>query len=324
MFPTNIRQKDNERLFVAVFACNGSVTVWERMQTPFFNEMDHITEFWHDSYHLKSTFRSALYDTSVVELVKSASPWGYHSLVSEDAHVDLWSIDHSRPKLSSRYFPPTGTEFSTYSIRYEATREIEVYVVKVFMPLLLVLLMSQTSFWIPTTFIRGRFFVAFSVLGSVATFGFTIRRTIPQVAETTQFDKFIVWSYTLLVLSMIESIVVFELKKKAKWTTRWFKLLPLGRHSKLRTSSNRSSAPTISSSLEADVGSRHQSLLTGDSSDHTLNDAAASASSSEVFDTSMVETEIEGEALMVAQFLDMLFRVLYPVLIILGIVIFLV
>ncbi|MDP1677433.1 MAG: hypothetical protein Q8L88_11265, partial [Bacteroidota bacterium] len=90
------------------------------------------------------------------------------------------------------------------------------FVVKIFIPLFIVVLMSMLSFYIPAKDLESQIALGSTALLSIIALNFVIADKLPQVDYLIKSDKLLLVSYLFIFLALVESIIVNVLATKRK------------------------------------------------------------------------------------------------------------
>lgn len=130
-----------------------------------------------------------------------------------------WIIGTASGRLSSQAIEYDQKTHSRYDFEVSARRYVSYYVWKVFLPLILIVVMSWTVFWInPAQFGPQIGLSATSMLTLIA-FQFATANILPRLDYFTVLDKFIVGSTVLVFLALIESVTAIFMVSKDKSET---------------------------------------------------------------------------------------------------------
>jgi hypothetical protein len=100
-----------------------------------------------------------------------------------------------------------GFEYSSYAFEFTASRNVQHYIWKVIFPLVLIVAMSWSVFWVAATEVGPQLGVATTSMLTLIAYRFAIDRLLPAVPYTTSLDTFILMSTVLVFLSFIEVLV---------------------------------------------------------------------------------------------------------------------
>lgn len=218
IYESNVREKEHEVIYQDVWVKNGTVWVWRRAQGLFTSQFD-ISEFWHDSHTVYASFHSAIYFKNDVVLKKAPNIMGhrYHDLVNDDAFLPSWTVEDVYADVENEYFDPARQKYSTFKLKVDITRDISFYVVSVFLPFFIVMAFLNAVFWIPIERLDYRVQTIFTAVLAVVAYNFVLYQSLPKVSYTTNFDKFVLWSFGLLFLVSLETLFVHEYRMRNKW-----------------------------------------------------------------------------------------------------------
>lgn len=104
-----------------------------------------------------------------------------------------------------------GTEIAGYNITFTAARLPQHYLLKVILPLILIVFMSWTVFWIDPTLGSSQISVAVTSMLTLIAYRFAIGADVPKLPYLTLLDEFILLGTVLVFLSLIEVMVTTRL-----------------------------------------------------------------------------------------------------------------
>jgi hypothetical protein len=136
--------------------------------------------------------------------------------MSSDVYSGDWSVEFLGPRLTSNYFTPDKESFSHFEIRMRIIRFISPFMVKVFIPLLIVVLMSMLTFFIAPEELEAQVSLGATALLSIIAFNFVISGDLPDVGYLTRADMLIMGSYVIIFLALVESVLVNVLHRRGK------------------------------------------------------------------------------------------------------------
>lgn len=131
-----------------------------------------------------------------------------------------WTIENWKTKLLPYALAP-GFEYSSYAFEFTAARNVQHYIWKVILPLVLIVSMSWAVFWIEPNNASSQFSIAMTSMLTLIAYRFAIDSQLPLLPYMTRLDVFILISTILVFLSLIEVIATIVLdnslkKKRAK------------------------------------------------------------------------------------------------------------
>jgi hypothetical protein len=110
--------------------------------------------------------------------------------------------------------PGIKTSVADYS--FVAKRLVGYYVWKVILPLVLIVMMSFTVFWIDPTFTGSQIGVATTSMLTLIAYRFLLGDLLPNVSYLTRLDKFIISNTVLVFLALVEVIITSSLANQNK------------------------------------------------------------------------------------------------------------
>ena len=124
-------------------------------------------------------------------------------------------------------------ETAGYAFEFEAARSSAHYVLKVILPLVLIVMMSWTVFWIDPENAGSQISVAVTSMLTLIAYRFAVGGEVPRIPYTTRLDTFILASTVLVFLSLIQVMITTKLARREQITLarridRWSRaLVPL-------------------------------------------------------------------------------------------------
>jgi hypothetical protein len=117
-----------------------------------------------------------------------------------------WTIENRNTKSLSYALAP-GFEYSGYAFEFTASRNVQYYILKVILPLLLIVMMSWSVFWIDPNTSNSQLSIAVTSMLTLIAYRFAVDSQLPRLPYMTQLDAFIFASTLLVFFSLIEVLV---------------------------------------------------------------------------------------------------------------------
>jgi hypothetical protein len=130
------------------------------------------------------------------------------SITLPDWTVETWDIK----KLDYTLIP--GVEYSGYAFEFTASRNVQYYILKVILPLVLIVIMSWTVFWIDPVHSSSQISVAVTSMLTLIAYRFAIDSQLPRLPYMTRLDAFILTGTVLVFFSLIEVLITTILETK--------------------------------------------------------------------------------------------------------------
>ncbi|HEY5894213.1 MAG TPA: hypothetical protein VIT91_13390 [Chthoniobacterales bacterium] len=141
-------------------------------------------------------------------LVAAGLPGG--AGIAETLTLADWRVVAPRV-LTQPYQAAPGLQIAGYIFEFHARRLPQYYLLKVILPLLLIVMMSWTVFWIDPTNGGPQISVAVTSMLTLIAYRFAIGSEVPKLPYLTRLDAFILASSILVFLSLIEVMLTTKL-----------------------------------------------------------------------------------------------------------------
>jgi hypothetical protein len=123
------------------------------------------------------------------------------SLTLADWTVEKWDAKGSVYTLTPRM------QYSGYVFEFTARRNVEYYILKVILPLVLIVMMSWSVFWTEPTNSNTQFSIAVTSMLTLIAYRFAVDTQLPRLPYMTRLDVFFLISTLLVFFSLIEVLV---------------------------------------------------------------------------------------------------------------------
>ena len=214
---------------------DGNVIYDERFMATFHTPLE-LERFPFDSQKLLIRIESFYFEakdlefkTSEDNIVYYRSP--YASGEEQGLRLEEWRLVRERPTYKyGQYQSPSGATYSYLSVGIEIQRKIEFYIWKIFLPLLLIICISWSVFWIGKENVSNRLSVASIGFLTAIAFGFFVSNNLPKISYLTFMDRFIIGIYIIITLTVLEILGTHLLELRGKGSlavrinnySRWF------------------------------------------------------------------------------------------------------
>ena len=125
---------------------------------------------------------------------------------SDEFNVPDWEISEVQAKIFSQAMDAFSRNNAGYAFSISAKRRPGYYIGKVIFPLILIVLMSWTVFWIDPAQFGSQIGMSATSMLTLIAFQFAMGNILPPLNYYTLMDKFIIGSTILVFLSLIESV----------------------------------------------------------------------------------------------------------------------
>jgi neurotransmitter-gated ion-channel len=126
--------------------------------------------------------------------------------ISPSVTLADWAIERWDAKASVYALTPR-MQYSGYVFEFTARRNVEYYILKVILPLVLIVMMSWSVFWTEPTNSNTQFSIAVTSMLTLIAYRFAVDTQLPRLPYMTRLDAFFLVSTLLVFLSLIEVLV---------------------------------------------------------------------------------------------------------------------
>jgi len=117
-----------------------------------------------------------------------------------------WTVERWDAKASVYTLTPR-MQYSGYVFEFTARRNVEYYILKVILPLVLIVMMSWSVFWTEPTNSNTQFSIAVTSMLTLIAYRFAVDTQLPRLPYMTRLDVFFLISTLLVFFSLIEVLV---------------------------------------------------------------------------------------------------------------------
>jgi hypothetical protein len=125
---------------------------------------------------------------------------------AKDFSIVDFEIGPGGLKIAPYHFAPEDVELSACAYQFRVKRHSSFYVWKVIFPLLMIVLMSWTVFWIDPALPAAQIGVSTASMLTLIIFQFNLGRLIPRVPYLMTVDLFSLGAILLVFLALLEAI----------------------------------------------------------------------------------------------------------------------
>jgi Neurotransmitter-gated ion-channel ligand binding domain/Neurotransmitter-gated ion-channel transmembrane region len=195
---------------------DGTVTYRQRYVGSFTQAL-HLKSFPFDKQTFRVQFVAVRYRTSEVQFVPNKE-WVDAGLkqaggISPSISLPDWVLEKWEIKNMVYALAP-ALEFSGYAFEFTALRNVHHYILKVILPLVLIVFMSWTVFWIDPVHSNAQISVAVTSMLTLIAYRFAVDSQLPRLPYMTRLDSFIFTSTILVFFSLIEVLITTILENR--------------------------------------------------------------------------------------------------------------
>jgi len=195
---------------------NGTVIYRQRYAGAFTQPL-RLRSFPFDRQTFRIQIVAVRYRPDEVMLV-SDQDWINHGLkqaggIAPSITLPDWTIENWQTRPLTYALAP-GFEYSSYTFEFTAARNVQHYILKVILPLVLIVIMSWSGFWIDPMNSSAEISVAVTSMLTLIAYRFAVDTQVPRLPYMTRLDVFFLISTLLVFFSLIEVLVTTILDDK--------------------------------------------------------------------------------------------------------------
>ncbi len=153
-----------------------------------------------------------------------------HTNLDSDFNVPGWDTAYLRGRILTHYYPDRFEDDDLYYSRYKVGLGIRRFatsaIFTVFMPALVIVLISLSGLWFPRDELEVRSNATTPMLAAAVLFHFALMQELPATAYLSRADKLMMGVYGCLFMHMLSSWIWFVVDEKHTETIfRWAKFI---------------------------------------------------------------------------------------------------
>lgn len=227
-----INQQHLRRTFADVVKIHpdGTVVYRQRVWGTFSQPLD-LREFPFDTQSFTVHFVATDFMEEELDFVQDPE---IQSGIASQLSLADWGITATETGTKAYEPVPGEPAQQGFYFTFHTQRHTEYYLSKVLVPLLLIVAMSWSVFWIDPSEAGTQVSVAITTMLTLIAYRFAVGSDLPKVSYLTRLDDFIMFSTLLVFATLIEVVVTATMAKtgrieKARVVDRWARwVFPLG------------------------------------------------------------------------------------------------
>ncbi len=205
---------------------DGTVTYTQRFFGKFSNPLN-LRSFPFDHQKLSVRVVATLLTHDEIKFVDSDKK--SLSGISEKLSVPDWKVVHWSAKPKAWELVRGGLSRPGFEFQFVAQRHVSYFILKVFIPLIMIVMMSWVVFWLEPSQAGTQISVAVTSMLTLIAYRFLLGTLLPPVSYMTRMDYFILGSTALVFAAFIESVITVRLAagnratiaNRIDWYCRW-------------------------------------------------------------------------------------------------------
>jgi len=177
-----------------------------------------------DQQALELQVESYLWSRDQLQFIHDETISGFSNGIA----IPEWNIEAVNGHVSETAVMRSDTPFSRYALEIEIARKPGFYIWKVFLPLIVIVALSWSVFWMTDERFSGRSRISSTGVLTIVAYQFVFAENLPRVGYLTLLDQVMIGSFGLLAVTVLESLLVDRANRvdpaKAIWidkTCRW-------------------------------------------------------------------------------------------------------
>lgn len=192
---------------------DGTVTYGQRFIGSFSAEMN-LREFPLDRQRFYIQIVSAGGDGGKIEFVPISD--GNLSGQRERLSISDWRIGPFRIEQAPLVLNAGGGELAGIALVVDAERELGYYVVQVILPLMMIVSMAWTVFWVDPSVVPTRLGVVVTTMLTLIAYRFALSSLVPRLPYLTRLDWFMLGSTSLILATLMTMAATAHLKARGR------------------------------------------------------------------------------------------------------------
>ena len=182
---------------------DGTIEQSINLRVPLATHYD-LRRFPFDRQTLELQVESYLWDHDQLQFIHDETISGFSNGIS----IPEWNIEAVNGQASEVAVMKSDKPFSRYILEIEISRKPGFYLWKVFLPLVVIVAISWSIFWMTDERFSGRSRISATGVLTVVAYQFVFAESLPRVGYLTLLDQVMIGSFGLLAVTVLESLLV--------------------------------------------------------------------------------------------------------------------
>jgi len=189
---------------------DGTVLYRQRVFGQFSQTLDY-SDFPIDRQEFSIRLVSVGYRPDEIEFTTDSA---MQSVISSELTIMEWSILELKHDSKPYSVAPGTLPVASLDFKIVAERKSTYYMLNFLLPLVLIIFMSMSVFWLDSTLARSQISIAVTSMLTLIAYRFMIADSLPKIPYLTRMDVFIFCSTILIFISLLEVILTTALTTK--------------------------------------------------------------------------------------------------------------
>jgi hypothetical protein len=138
------------------------------------------------------------------------------TLRAEQLSITDWDVGDIRLEQADYSATPNAVLISGLSLRIDVDRRVEYYLIQVLIPLIAIVMMSWSVYWVDPSVVATRMGVAVTTMLTLIAYRFMLGNLVPRLSYLTRLDYFMFGATTLVVLTLFVMAGASYLKSRGR------------------------------------------------------------------------------------------------------------
>jgi hypothetical protein len=206
-FPNESGPRETENLELIVFE-DGTIEYEERFSVTLEAHFD-LVHFPFDKQVLEVEIESLAWSEQYLVFHEEGDMIGF----SSDFELAEWHSTAVETKIHEVREIRDRHPFSEFVMLIHVERLSGFYIWRLFMPMIIIVALSWSVFWMKDDDLSNRLMVSFTGILTVVAYQFTISDSLPRISYMTFMDAVITFSFFMMALTIVENLAVYILDK---------------------------------------------------------------------------------------------------------------
>lgn len=204
-FPNQSGARETENLELIIFE-DGTIEYKERFNVTLETHYD-LRLFPFDTEILEVHIESLAWSTDFLVFHKNDNIDG----VDDTFEIPEWDTLDSHARIQEATEIRSSVPFSEFYMEIEVQRRAGFYLWRVLLPMIVIVALSWSVFWMEENDLGNRLMVSFTGILTVVAYQFIISDQLPRISYITWMDAVVTFSFLMMAATIVENILVFFL-----------------------------------------------------------------------------------------------------------------
>jgi hypothetical protein len=175
-----------------------------------------LRRFPFDEQDLALQIESYIWDRDRVKLVVNSMMTGFGA----GLRIPEWTVMGVKASIDEVSRLRGSIPYSRFTLTLSLIRNPGFFLWKVFLPLSVIVALSWSVFWMSEESLASRSRITATGILTIVAYQFVFAADLPRIGYLTVLDKVMIWSFGLLAVTVLESMIVTKTMPKAPETAR--------------------------------------------------------------------------------------------------------